>query len=147
MVASSPVRHEPGPNMQPAPVESYQAPWKALSEFAAMGGDMEQPPFQQLVSSFAGPPPPPRPGTGHTDSDADDESIVTSLEDGASYPPLSSVVMAGGGGDGGVPPLPPPPHHFQHHLHHQQLLLGPPPPHLHGLPPHPMIMHDLDAKC
>ncbi|CAG5136179.1 unnamed protein product, partial [Candidula unifasciata] len=55
MVASSPVRHEPPLGMQGNPVEvqSYQTPWKALSEFA-MQGDMDQPhaPFQQLMSSF-----------------------------------------------------------------------------------------------
>ncbi|RUS82787.1 hypothetical protein EGW08_009451 [Elysia chlorotica] len=67
MVATSPVRHEPGVNMQGQPVEvqSYQTPWKALSEFA-LQGDMDQPhaPFQQLMSSFdhmdpglASPPP------------------------------------------------------------------------------------------
>lgn len=55
MVASSPVRHEPPLGMQGNPVEvqSYQTPWKALSEFA-MQGDMDQPhaPFQQLVSNI-----------------------------------------------------------------------------------------------
>ncbi|XP_055864639.1 insulin gene enhancer protein isl-1-like isoform X2 [Biomphalaria glabrata] len=55
MVASSPVRHEPPVGMQGNPVEvqSYQTPWKALSEFA-MQGDLDQPhaPFQQLMSSF-----------------------------------------------------------------------------------------------
>ena len=53
MVASSPVRHEPPQSMQPTPVEvqSYQPPWKALSDFAAMQGDLDQPPFQQLVST------------------------------------------------------------------------------------------------
>ena len=54
MVASSPVRHEPPGGMQGNPVEvqTYQTPWKALSEFA-MQGDMDQPhaPFQQLVSN------------------------------------------------------------------------------------------------
>ncbi|ELT92649.1 hypothetical protein CAPTEDRAFT_219057 [Capitella teleta] len=53
MVASSPVRHEPPQSMQPTPVEvqHYQAPWKALSEFA-MQSELEQPPFQQLVRPF-----------------------------------------------------------------------------------------------
>lgn len=55
MVASSPVRHEPPVGMQGNPVEvqSYQTPWKALSEFA-MQGDLDQPhaPFQQLVSNM-----------------------------------------------------------------------------------------------
>lgn len=51
MIASSPVRHDA--TMQPNPVEvqSYQAPWKALSDFA-MQNELEQAPFQQLVSAF-----------------------------------------------------------------------------------------------
>ena len=54
MVASSPVRHES--NVQPNQVEvqAYQPPWKALSEFA-MQSELDQPPFQQLVSSFQAP--------------------------------------------------------------------------------------------
>ena len=38
---------------QPVEVQSYQTPWKALSEFA-LQGDMDQPhaPFQQLVSNY-----------------------------------------------------------------------------------------------
>ncbi len=58
MVASSPVRHE-GSGIQASPVEvqSYQTPWKALSEFAMQGDiDHHHPPFQQLVSSFLAPP-------------------------------------------------------------------------------------------
>ncbi|XP_067666625.1 insulin gene enhancer protein ISL-1-like isoform X2 [Haliotis asinina] len=54
MVASSPVRHE-GPGIQASPVEvqSYQTPWKALSEFAMQGDiDHHHPPFQQLMSTF-----------------------------------------------------------------------------------------------
>ena len=51
MVAGSPVRHEPPMQGNPVEVQSYQTPWKALSDFA-MQGDMDQPhaPFQQLVS-------------------------------------------------------------------------------------------------
>nr|KAG5709970.1 hypothetical protein BaRGS_030012 [Batillaria attramentaria] len=55
MVASSPVRHEGPPGLQANPVEvqSYQTPWKALSEFAMQGEmDHQHPPFQQLMSSF-----------------------------------------------------------------------------------------------
>jgi len=95
MVATSPVRHEPPPSVQLAPIEVHQCPatsaasvhqcpevsgtsvhqcpgtsgtseasvhqcpgagagappWKALSDFA-LQSDLEQAPFQQLVSSF-----------------------------------------------------------------------------------------------
>lgn len=51
MVASSPVRHESPMQANPVEVQSYQPPWKALSEFA-MQSELEHPPFQQLVSSF-----------------------------------------------------------------------------------------------
>ncbi len=66
MVASSPVRHES--NLQPNPVEvqSYQPPWKALSEFA-MQSELDQPPFQQLVSSFNPHPP---------SSEEEDDAVV-----------------------------------------------------------------------
>lgn len=33
----------------PVDVQTYQAPWKALSEFA-LQSDLDQPAFQQLVS-------------------------------------------------------------------------------------------------
>ena len=58
MVATSPVRHEPPPNLAPNPidVQAYQAPWKTLGDYA-MGPlgphDLDHPvgqaPFQQLV--------------------------------------------------------------------------------------------------
>ena len=51
MVATSPVRHESPMQANPVEVQSYQPPWKALSEFA-MQSELEHPPFQQLVSSF-----------------------------------------------------------------------------------------------
>ena len=74
MVASSPVRHEPPANMQPTPVEvqSYPAPWKALTDFA-MQSDLEQAtaPFQQLVNSFG----------GDCQSSDDEASVITSLDD------------------------------------------------------------------
>ena len=83
MVATSPVRHEPGVNMQGQPVEvqSYQTPWKALSEFA-LQGDMDQPhaPFQQLVSNF---------------------NILNNINTSAhSYGGRVVVNSGGGGGDG-----------------------------------------------
>ena len=73
MVASSPVRHESNLQANPVEVQSYQPPWKALSEFA-MQSELDQPPFQQLVSAF--PPPPPHgallhPGNGEDDVDSD----------------------------------------------------------------------------
>ena len=61
MIASSPVRHE-GIQASPVDVQTYQPPWKALSEFA-MQSEMEQPPFQQLVNSFV-------------DAADDDDSVV-----------------------------------------------------------------------
>lgn len=51
MVASSPVRHESPMQANPVEVQSYQPPWKALSEFA-MQSELEHPPFQQLMNSF-----------------------------------------------------------------------------------------------
>jgi hypothetical protein len=54
LVASSPVRHESPLGMNPVEVQSYQPPWKALSDFA-LHTDLDRldpgaPPFQQLVS-------------------------------------------------------------------------------------------------
>ncbi|KAK3924980.1 Insulin gene enhancer protein ISL-1 [Frankliniella fusca] len=54
MVASSPVRHESPLGMNPIEVQSYQPPWKALSDFA-LHTDLERldpttPPFQHLVN-------------------------------------------------------------------------------------------------
>ncbi|CAG0899081.1 unnamed protein product [Darwinula stevensoni] len=54
MIASSPVRHESPIGIQPVEVQSYQPPWKALTEFA-MQADLDRldpsaPPFQHLVS-------------------------------------------------------------------------------------------------
>jgi len=72
MVATSPVRHEPPPSLQLAPIEVHQcqaAPWKALSDFA-LQADLDQPPFQQLVSSF-----------GESSGDDDDDSTVVCIEE------------------------------------------------------------------
>lgn len=54
MIASSPVRHESPLGMNPVEVQSYQPPWKALSDFA-LHTDLDRidtgaPPFQQLVN-------------------------------------------------------------------------------------------------
>ncbi|KAG7473411.1 hypothetical protein MATL_G00095590 [Megalops atlanticus] len=46
---SSPIRHENAVQGNPVEVQTYQPPWKALSEFA-LQSDLEQPAFQQLVS-------------------------------------------------------------------------------------------------
>ncbi|XP_021362176.1 insulin gene enhancer protein isl-1-like isoform X1 [Mizuhopecten yessoensis] len=51
MVASSPVRHESPMQANAVEVQSYQPPWKALSDFA-MQSELEHPPFQQLMNSF-----------------------------------------------------------------------------------------------
>ncbi|VDI71029.1 insulin gene enhancer protein ISL-1-like isoform X2 [Mytilus galloprovincialis] len=67
MVASSPVRHESPMQVNPVEVQSYQPPWQALSDFA-MKNDMEQPPFQQLVSSFVY-------DVTHDDDDDDDHVV------------------------------------------------------------------------
>ncbi|XP_026276190.1 insulin gene enhancer protein ISL-1 isoform X2 [Frankliniella occidentalis] len=58
MVASSPVRHESPLGMNPIEVQSYQPPWKALSDFA-LHTDLERldpttPPFQHLVNQMHG---------------------------------------------------------------------------------------------
>lgn len=75
-MASSPVRHEPPAGMQATPVEvqSYPAPWKALSDFA-MQSDLEQAtaPFQQLVNSFG--------GGGDCGSSDDEASVMTSMDE------------------------------------------------------------------
>lgn len=54
MIASSPVRHDSPMGMNPVEVQSYQPPWKALSDFA-LHTDLDRidtgaPPFQQLVN-------------------------------------------------------------------------------------------------
>ncbi|XP_050971605.1 insulin gene enhancer protein isl-2b [Labeo rohita] len=49
LVAGSPVRHNPSVPGHPVEVQTYQPPWKALSEFA-LQSDLDQPAFQQLVS-------------------------------------------------------------------------------------------------
>ncbi|XP_064608868.1 insulin gene enhancer protein ISL-1-like isoform X2 [Liolophura sinensis] len=69
MVASSPVRHESQIQPNPVEVQSYQPPWKALSEFA-MQSDLEHPPFQHLVSRFV-----------PYSEDTDDDSTVVTFEE------------------------------------------------------------------
>ncbi|XP_073825152.1 insulin gene enhancer protein isl-1-like isoform X2 [Musca autumnalis] len=61
MIASSPVRHDSPLNMQGIDVQTYQPPWKALSEFA-LHADLDSndtinahtPIFQQLVNQMHG---------------------------------------------------------------------------------------------
>ncbi|XP_065334282.1 insulin gene enhancer protein ISL-1 isoform X1 [Cloeon dipterum] len=93
MIASSPVRHESPLGMNPIEVQSYQPPWKALSDFA-LHTDLDRldptaPPFQQLVNQMHGydlPPAPPPPnhdmGAGPADLAHPDstDSYVTYLE-------------------------------------------------------------------
>ncbi|XP_063268510.1 insulin gene enhancer protein ISL-2 isoform X3 [Prinia subflava] len=64
LVAGSPIRHESAVQGSAVEVQTYQPPWKALSEFA-LQNDLEQPAaFQQLVSR-AGPSVGPQ-GTGRS---------------------------------------------------------------------------------
>lgn len=50
MVATSPERHDGGLQANQVEVQSYQPPWKVLSDFA-LQSDIDQPAFQQLVSA------------------------------------------------------------------------------------------------
>ncbi|XP_007906411.1 insulin gene enhancer protein isl-2a isoform X2 [Callorhinchus milii] len=49
MVAGSPIRHDSSVQGNAVEVQTYQPPWKALSEFA-LQSDLDQPAFQQLVT-------------------------------------------------------------------------------------------------
>lgn len=48
LVAGSPIRHESALQGSAVEVQTYQPPWKTLSEFA-LQSDLDQPAFQQLV--------------------------------------------------------------------------------------------------
>lgn len=47
-MAGSPIRHESALQGSAVEVQTYQPPWKTLSEFA-LQSDLDQPAFQQLV--------------------------------------------------------------------------------------------------
>lgn len=47
-MAGSPIRHESAVQGSAVEVQTYQPPWKTLSEFA-LQSDLDQPAFQQLV--------------------------------------------------------------------------------------------------
>ncbi|XP_037538831.1 insulin gene enhancer protein isl-2a isoform X1 [Nematolebias whitei] len=49
LVAGSPIRHDHTVQGNPVEVQTYQPPWKTLSDFA-LQTDLDQPAFQQLVS-------------------------------------------------------------------------------------------------
>ncbi|XP_056425282.1 insulin gene enhancer protein ISL-2 [Hyla sarda] len=49
LVAGSPIHHDSAVQGAAVEVQTYQPPWKALSDFA-LQSDLEQPAFQQLVS-------------------------------------------------------------------------------------------------
>lgn len=53
-MAGSPIRHENAVQGSAVEVQTYQPPWKALSEFA-LQSDLDQPAFQQLVRPLPGP--------------------------------------------------------------------------------------------
>jgi len=66
-------------SLQLAPIEVHQCqapPWKALSDFA-LQTDLDQPPFQQLVSSF-----------GESSGEDDDDSTVVCVKETSSRGPL-----------------------------------------------------------
>ena len=48
LVAGSPIRHDNTVQGNPVEVQTYQPPWKTLSDFA-LQSDLDQPAFQQLV--------------------------------------------------------------------------------------------------
>lgn len=48
LVAGSPIRHDSAVQGNAVEVQTYQPPWKALSDFA-LQSDLDQPAFQQLV--------------------------------------------------------------------------------------------------
>ncbi|XP_061825326.1 insulin gene enhancer protein isl-2a [Nerophis lumbriciformis] len=49
LVAGSPIRHDSSVQGNTVEVQTYQAPWKSLSDFA-LQSDLDQPVFQQLMS-------------------------------------------------------------------------------------------------
>uniref|UniRef100_A0A8C0BF17 Insulin gene enhancer protein ISL-1 n=1 Tax=Buteo japonicus TaxID=224669 RepID=A0A8C0BF17_9AVES len=55
MVAASPEKHDGGLQANSVEVQSYQPPWKVLSDFA-LQSDIDQPAFQQLVNFSEGGP-------------------------------------------------------------------------------------------
>lgn len=70
MVATSPVRHESPVGMNPVEIQSYEPPWKALTDFALhtdldrLNGPPPPPQFQHLVSQMHGYGPEMPPGGG-----------------------------------------------------------------------------------
>ena len=61
MVATSPVRHHDSPVMNPVDIHSYEAPWKALTDFALhtdldrLNGPPPHGQFQHLVNQVSTP--------------------------------------------------------------------------------------------
>lgn len=53
LVAGSPIRHDSAVQGSAVEVQTFQPPWKALSEFA-LQSDLDQPAFQQLVRARVG---------------------------------------------------------------------------------------------
>ena len=66
MVATSPVRHHDSPVMNPVDIHSYEAPWKALTDFALhtdldrLNGPPPHGQFQHLVNQVSTPSSKPR---------------------------------------------------------------------------------------
>lgn len=108
MVATSPVRHEAPSNLQLASIEVHQypaAPWKALTEFT-LQSELDQPPFQQLISSFA-----------ESSGAEDDDDTVVSMDE-----PMSRS-RTGHGQPNVRQGLQPSFHHHQHHHHRHPIHL------------------------
>ena len=73
MVAASPERHDGGLQANPVEVQSYQPPWKVLSDFA-LQSDIDQPAFQQLVSVSS------QVGEAESPQKGDSDQTVTQLK-------------------------------------------------------------------
>ena len=73
MVAASPERHDGGLQANPVEVQSYQPPWKVLSDFA-LQSDIDQPAFQQLVSVSS------QVGEAESPKKGDSDQTVTQLK-------------------------------------------------------------------
>ena len=73
MVAASPERHDGGLQANPVEVQSYQPPWKVLSDFA-LQSDIDQPAFQQLVSVSS------QSGEAESPKKGDSDQTVTQLK-------------------------------------------------------------------
>ncbi|KAF3832426.1 hypothetical protein F7725_026091, partial [Dissostichus mawsoni] len=98
LVAGSPIRHESSMQGNPVEVQTYQPPWKALSEFA-LQSDLDQPAFQQLVSFSES-------GSLGNSSGSDVTSLSSQLPDPQQYGTQPGGDVKQGPSDLSVPPPP-----------------------------------------